>query len=81
MNLKLCLEGCMDRTHKHTHKSLSCVRLFATPWIVVHQAPWSMGFSRHEYWSGLPFPSPIDRTEEIKCVENRAEEILYKKLT
>ena len=42
----------------HTQKSLSHVQLFATPWIVVHQAPQSMGFSRHEYWSGLPFPSP-----------------------
>ena len=39
-------------------KSLSCVRLFATPWTVVYQAPPSMGFSRQEYWSGLPFPSP-----------------------
>ena len=29
-----------------------------TPWIVAHQAPRSMGFSRHEYWSGVPFPSP-----------------------
>ena len=36
------------------------VRLFATPWTVAHQGPWSMGFSRHEYWSGLPFPSPGD---------------------
>ena len=44
---------------KHTQKSLSHVRLFATPWIVAHQAPRSMGFSRHEYWSGLPFPSPL----------------------
>ena len=41
-------------------KSLSHVQLFATPWIVAHQAPRSMGFSRHEYWSGLPFPSPGD---------------------
>ena len=40
-------------------KSLSRVRLFATPWTVAHQAPPSMGFSRQEYWSGLPFPSPI----------------------
>ena len=40
--------------------SLSHVRLFATPWTVAHQAPWSMGFSSHEYWSGLPFPSPGD---------------------
>ena len=41
-------------------KSLSRVRLFATPWTVSHQAPPSMGFSRQEYWSGLPFPSPGD---------------------
>ena len=41
-------------------KSLSRVRLFATPWIVAYQAPPSMGFSRQEYWSGLPFPSPGD---------------------
>ena len=39
-------------------KSLSRVRLFATPWTVAHHAPLSMGFSRQEYWSGLPFPSP-----------------------
>ena len=39
-------------------KSLSRVLLFATPWTVAHQA--SMGFSRQEYWSGLPFPSPGD---------------------
>ena len=40
---------------------LSCfirVRLFVTPWTVANQAPLSMGFSRQEYWSGLPFPSP-----------------------
>ena len=37
---------------------LSHVRLFATPWAVAHQAPLSMGFSRQEDWSGLPFPSP-----------------------
>ena len=41
-------------------KSLSCIRLFATPWTVAYQAPPSMGFSRQEYWSGLPFPSPGD---------------------
>ena len=38
-------------------KSLSHVRLFATPWTVAHQAPPSMEFSRQEYWSGVPFPS------------------------
>ena len=41
-------------------KSLSRVRLFATPWTVAYQAPPSMGVSREEYWSGLPFPSPGD---------------------
>ena len=38
-------------------KSLSCVRLWATPWTAAHQAPPSMGFSRQEYWSGVPLPS------------------------
>ena len=41
-------------------KSLCCVRLFATPWNVAHQASQPMGFSSQEYWSGLPFPSPGD---------------------
>ena len=40
--------------------SLSHVQLFATPWTVAHQAPLSLEFSRQEYWSGLPFPSPGD---------------------
>ena len=40
-------------------KSLSCVRLFATPWTAAHQAPLSMGLSRQEHWSGVPSPSPI----------------------
>ena len=39
---------------------LSRVRLFVTLWKVAYQAPPSMGFSRQEYWSGLPFPSPGD---------------------
>ena len=39
-------------------RSLSLVRLFAILWSIVHQAPLSVGFSRQEYWSGLPFPSP-----------------------
>ena len=41
-------------------KSLSRVRLFATPWTVAYQASLSVGFSRQEYWSGLLFPSPGD---------------------
>ena len=39
-------------------KSLSRVRLLATPWTAAHQAPPSVGFSRQEYWSGVPLPSP-----------------------
>ena len=39
-------------------KLLSRVRLFATPWTIAYQSPLSMGFSRREYWSWLPFPSP-----------------------
>ena len=41
-------------------KSLSHVQFFATPWTVAYQAPPSIEFSRQEYWSGLPFPSPGD---------------------
>ena len=40
-------------------KSLSRVRLFVTPWTAAHQAPPSMGFSRQEYWSGVPLPTLI----------------------
>ena len=39
-------------------KSLSHVQLFATPWTAAYQVPPSMGFSRQEYWSGVPLPSP-----------------------
>ena len=42
---------------------LSCVRLFVTPWTVACQVPLSMGFSRQENWSGLPFPSPGDLSD------------------
>ena len=41
-------------------KSLSRVQLFVIPWTVAYQASLSMGFSRQECWSGLPFPSPGD---------------------
>ena len=41
-------------------KLLSCVQLFATPWTIDHKAPLSMRVPRHEYWRGLPFPSPGD---------------------
>ena len=46
--------------NKELVKSLSRVRLFAIPWTVSYKAPLSMEFSRQEYWSGLPFPSPGD---------------------
>ena len=50
---------CKEKSESEV-KSLTCVGLFATPWTVAYQAPTSMGFSRQEYWSGSPFPSPGD---------------------
>ena len=47
-------------------KSLSHVRLPVTPWTAAHQAPPSMGFSRQEYWSGLPLPSPLVVIREMQ---------------
>ena len=47
-------------------KLLSRVWLFATPWTVAHYASPSMGFSRQEYWNGLPFPSPVHKSEKWK---------------
>ena len=49
-------------------KSLSRVRLLATPWTAAYQAPLPMGFSRQEYWSGVPFPSPLLELTPIKDV-------------
>ena len=49
-------------------KSLSRVWLLATPWTAAYQAPPSMGFSRQQYWSGVPFPSPKNR---IKCGQTK----------
>ena len=51
-----------ENTHCHTRvlSHFSCVRLFATPWTVAPQPPLSMGFSRQEFWSGLPCPLPGD---------------------
>ena len=50
--------SCIPIHYKVKVKSLSRVRLSATPWTAAHQAPPSMGFSRQEYCSGLPFPYP-----------------------
>ena len=47
-------------------KSLSRVQLFATPWTAAYQAPSSMGFSRQEYWSGLPLPSLCSVTKSVQ---------------
>ena len=49
----MCVQACMLG-------SLSHVQLFVTLWTIAHQFPLSMRFSRHEYWSGLPFPPPGD---------------------
>ena len=54
---------------------LSRVRLFATLWTVACQAPPSMGFSRQEYWSGLPFPPPGDLPDPE--IEPRLLRLLY----
>ena len=54
----VAISFCNAQKWKVKGKSLSCVQFFATPWTAAHQAPPSMGFSRQEYWSGLPFPSP-----------------------
>ena len=58
-------QQCCLQTHQFSltfdidiDKLLGHVRLFAILWTVAYQAPLSMGFSRQEYWSGLPFPSP-----------------------
>ena len=60
-------------------KSLSGVRLFATPWTVALQSPLSMGFSRQEYWSGLPFPSPGDLPD--RGIEPRSPALQAEALT
>ena len=58
-------------------KSLSCVRLFATPWTAAYQAPPSMGFSRQEYWSGVPFVK-ICESWSISCPVSKCQAaILY----
>ena len=63
-----------DFTHTPTYvmqlllllSHFSCVRLCVTPWTAAHKAPPSLGFSRQEHWSGLPFPSPMQESEKSK---------------
>ena len=59
----MCVRACV----------LSHVRLFVTPWTVARQAPLSMGFSRQEYWSGLPFPPPGESSQprDQTCITGR----------
>jgi len=56
-------------------KSLSRVRLLATPWTAAHQVPPSMGFSRQEYWSGVPLPSPV------QCIRDNNRNLELERLT
>jgi len=51
-------------------KSLSRVQLLVTPWTAAYQAPLSMGFSRQEYWSGLPLPSPLSSSESWRVLSS-----------
>ena len=65
--------------HILSDKLLSRVKLFVIPWTVAHQAPPSMEFSRQEYWSGLPFPSPGDLPDpgiELRSPALRADALL-----
>ena len=57
-------------------KSLSRVWLLATPWTAAYQAPPSMGFSRQEYWSGVPLPSPISKKVSAKESSNYCTPVL-----
>ena len=56
----MCMYVCLDRMHTRVLSRFSHVQLFATPQTVACQSPLFMGFSRQEYWSGLPFSSPGD---------------------
>ena len=65
------LEAACHKVHSKGSevKSFSHVQLFATPWTVACQAPLSMGFSRQEYWSGLPFPSPKKKKGKLRSMQ------------
>ena len=58
--LKCVFMSVTSHGHRHVLSHFNCVRLCAIPWTVAHQAPLPMGFSRQEYWSGLPSPPPGD---------------------
>ena len=73
-----CLLQCMKV--KSESEVAQSVQLLATPWTAAHQAPPSMGFSRQEYWSGVPLPSPIKlkRCLQLICSDVTAEYTLQK---
>ena len=56
-------------------KSLSRARLLVTPWTAAHQAPLSMGFSRQEYWSGVPLPSPIQYLALVQLAKSLEDKV------
>ena len=62
----------MEKAKNNSVCVLTCVRLFVTPWAIACQAPLFVEFSRQEYCSGLPFPSPVDlpnpETEPVSLV-------------
>ena len=62
---------------KEKVKSLSRVRLLATPWAAAYQAPPSMGFSRQEYWSGVPLPSPNISIISAKKKKKKTKSLIH----
>ena len=66
LRLKLCSFNFSWFDSAAAAKSLQSVWLCATPWTAAHQASLSMGFSRQEHWSGLPFPSPRHESGKLK---------------
>ena len=70
IKLEPIIQSEVSQKEKHQYSMLlllsrfSCVQLCATPETATHQAPPSLGFSRQEHWSGLPFPSPMHESEK-----------------
>ena len=71
MNLEPIIQSEVSQKEKDKYHMLlllprrfSRVRLCTTPWTAAHQAPLSLGFSRQEFWSGLPFPPPMHESEK-----------------
>ena len=56
-------------------RHFSCVRLCVTPETAAHQSPLSLGFSRQEHWSGLPFPSPVIRVRKLIFLQTKQQSL------